>query len=97
MKDKGTFFVARVGISRHFGGQEEGGWWYDWTTVESVWSFRNARVARRFARRLEREEAAYAPRHDRFSVLGGTDREIRRTSNPDAIAEWQSRERPRYC
>jgi len=95
MKQKQTF-VARVEISRHFGGHEEGGWWYDWSHVDRVWKFSNPRRARRFARKLEREEAVYAPRHDRFSVLGGSDVEIRRTSNPEALSEWQSRHRPRY-
>lgn len=96
MRNAKPVFVAVVSISRHFGGREEGGWWYDWSNVEKAWSFDNPRRARRFARRLEREEARYAPRHDRFSVLGGTDVEIRRTRNPEALAEWQSRQRPRY-
>jgi hypothetical protein len=97
MRKGRDFFVARVEISRHFGGREEGGWWYDWSTVDSVWRFDNPRRARRFARRLEREEACYAPRHDRFSVLGGTDVEIRRTTDAAAIDRWQDRERPYYC
>jgi hypothetical protein len=96
MRSSEQVFVAVVSTSRHFGGHEEGGWWFDWSNVEKAWSFDNPRRARRFARRLEREEAHYAPRHDRFSVLGGTDVEVRRTRDPEALAEWQSRQRPRY-
>lgn len=30
------FFVAVSHITRHYGGPEEGGWWYDWRSVEDV-------------------------------------------------------------
>ena len=97
MKSKKQTFVAIVSTSRHFGGPEEGGWWYDWSSVEKHWKFDNPKRARRFARRLEREEAPYAPRHNRFSVLGGNDIEVLRTSNPETLDSWQSKTRPTYC
>ncbi|NCW45218.1 MAG: hypothetical protein EBV77_07040 [Gemmatimonadaceae bacterium] len=89
-------FVAVVSISRHFGGREEGGWWYDWTTVESVERFDNPRRARRIARRIEREEARYAPRHNRYSVLGGADVEVRRARSLQEVEGWQTKHRPHY-
>lgn len=98
MKHKGKpVFVAVVSVSRHYGGPEEGGWWYDWSEIESVRAFHNPRRARRIARRIEREEARYAPRHNRFSVLGGADVEVRRTRDREALESWQSRSRPFYC
>lgn len=30
------FYIVAYGISRHYGGPEEGGWWYDWTDVHEV-------------------------------------------------------------
>lgn len=96
MRKSKQVFVAVVSISRHFGGREEGGWWYDWTNVEEAWVFDNPRRARRFARRLEREEARYAPRHDRFSVLGGIDVEVRRARDAETVRGWQTVSRPHY-
>ena len=95
--NKNKTFVAVVSTSRHYGGPEEGGWWYDWSNTEKSWSFDNPRRARRFARRLEREESRYMPRHNRFSVLGGTDLEICRTRDRETLDSWQSRTRPTYC
>src|SRR5690606_24555927 len=31
------FYIVLVRITRHFGGPEEGGWWYDWYNVEEVY------------------------------------------------------------
>lgn len=30
------FFVVVTHQDRRYGGPEEGGWWYDWTTIEDV-------------------------------------------------------------
>lgn len=30
------FFVVVSHITRHYGGPEEGGWWYDWRSIEDV-------------------------------------------------------------
>lgn len=96
MRKSKPVFVAVISISRHFGGREEGGWWFDWRNVESVERFDNPRRARRIARRIERQEARYAPRHDRFSVLGGTDVEVIRARSLEEARAWQTRCRPHY-
>lgn len=94
MRTSKPTYVAVVAISRHYGGSEEGGWWYDWSDIEEVHRFDNPKRARRIARRLQRE--IVNPRHNRFSVLGGTDREVRRTRDPQHLDWWQSKRRPRY-
>ena len=96
MRNNKPVFVAVVSISRHFGGPEEGGWWYDWRNVESVERFDNPRRARRMARRIAREEARYAPRHNRYSVLGGTDVEVLRARSLAEVDSWQTKRRPHY-
>ena len=88
--------VAVLHVSRCFGGPEEGGWWYDHTDVEVVSRGLTSRQARRLQRRLKREEAKHRPRYDRFSVLGGTDVEVRRGPVESLLAE-QTRGRPHYC
>ncbi len=96
MKSNRKFYVAEIRTSRHFGGHEEGGWWYDWSDVEAVHVRTSRPAARRLARQLADDAARYAPRWNRFSVLGGADTEIRVTRDPDEIESWQTRRRPRY-
>lgn len=90
-------FVVETSTSRHFGGPEEGGWWYDHTNVDAVHVCRNRTVARRLRRRLEREAAPYRPRHNRFSVLGGADYDVTVVRSRADVEELQTRGRPYYC
>lgn len=59
------FVIAVWSISRHYGGPEEGGWYYDWTTVDEVRKVHTLEAGLRAARELK---AAYPqPRFNRFS------------------------------
>lgn len=93
MKHK-QFYIAEFGVSRHYGGPEEGGWWYDWYELVNVRIFKNKRAARRTHRRLMRK--AIKPKYNRYSVLGGTDTLFYRTSNRQEIIDLISTRRPRY-
>jgi hypothetical protein len=84
------YYVQTIEISRHYGGPEEGGWWYDFSRV--LYSTRlKKRAAKKLGKKLLREIPEQ--RYDRFSVLGDSDYFVYmgRTSYPVAT------ERPRYC
>lgn len=86
------FYVIMYGISRHYGGPEEGGWWFDWQTVidsEKVWSIYKALEIIR----LWKEENPQ-PKHNRFSVLGGEDIVIQILASLDFVRE--TTRRPHY-
>lgn len=87
------FYVATIGVSRHYGGPEEGGWWYDRTTVEEVRKAWDWRTAMRHVREL-REEHPTCPR-GRFSVIGGTDMYVQTFRTLEDLPE-ENFERPRY-
>lgn len=95
LAEDGTWFVSMYAVSRHYGGPEEGGWWYDWKTFEKV---RCTVVgARADALRLASEFNATADEErdgpNRFSVIGGDDETYYVEQRP---AEHQSTERPHY-
>lgn len=87
-------YVVVLGISRHYGGPEEGGWWYDWTDVEEVRRVWDWKTARKVIQQLKEDYPD--PQYDRGSVLGGTDIEICLTTDVEEIDTWQSTERPYY-
>lgn len=69
------FYIVVYGISRHYGGPEEGEWWYDIQRVQDVkkiWTIKQALVSiRNF------KEEYPTQKYNRFSVLGnGEDIEI---------------------
>lgn len=88
-------FAVLVRCTRHFGGHEEGGWWYDWDDVLEVrraWDFRSLL---RHVRELRDEYPTC--RYGRGSVLGNAgDTFIYLVRDPARIEELQSTERPRY-
>jgi hypothetical protein len=89
------FFIGVIGISRHFGGHEEGGWWYDWTQVHEVEEVNGWKAGLEVARRFREEYPTQ--KRDRFSVLGnGEDVEIVLSYCEAAISSRQSDERPHY-
>jgi len=49
------FFIVAWGISQRYGGPEEGGWWYDVTTVEAVRKAYTFRQALKLYRELKQE------------------------------------------
>jgi hypothetical protein len=80
-------------FSRHYGGPEDGGWWYDRTTVQEVRKAWDWRTAMKHVREL-REEHPTCPR-GRFSVIGGTDMYVQTFRTLEDLPE-ENFERPRY-
>lgn len=91
----GARWVAWVETWRCYGGPEEGGWWYDRSAVVRIERYDIPRRARRIARRALRNTDM--PRHDRFSVLGGTDPDVRVTHDPETLLWWHRPQRQTYC
>ena len=91
-------FVTAYTTSRHYGGAEEGGWWYDWhDCLESrpIPPCRPEDLRAVLASVVEEWSEAHEFHHqgDRFSVLGGSDLWI---TLEHYAGESQSDERPRY-
>lgn len=61
-----AFFIVAYGVSRHFGGREEGGWWYDNVNVIEVRKAFTLRDGLRHAHELKAEYEQ--PRYNRFSA-----------------------------
>ena len=86
-------FLGIYAISRHYGGPEEGGWWYDWcehrisfpVTPETIDD-----VQKQLTELLEPMQ----PTYDRFSMANdGNDFEV---LHERLQGEHQSTERPHY-
>ena len=88
-------YIAALETTRHYGGPEEGGWYYDWTDVVEVRRAYDWRAALRAIREL-RDEHPTCPR-GRGSVLGGADVCIALAPDSETVERWQSDERPTYC
>lgn len=85
-------WVQVLTISRQYGGPEEGGWWYDWYTVE--WEGRyKRRVAKKFFKQAQAIAQENRPRRNRFSVIGGDDWEARMGK----YRVLPTTHRPHYC
>lgn len=89
------FYVVCYGITRHYGGPEEGGWYYDWLRIVEVRKCWSAKDGVRVVHELREEYANPNRNWDRFSVLGGEDYYVRPYANPDCFPE-EDRERPHY-
>ena len=94
IKDGEKVYVTLYTITRHFGGPEEGGWWYNWTaqewSVPTLYSKENVNeIVARYRSQIEEMVGG-----DIYSVNGGQDASIRveREAGQD-----QSKERPYYC
>lgn len=94
-------YVSAYDVNRCYGGPEEGGWWYDvWEFVETLSAHtveHEAHIARGKLEDAEevrkREDGRH---HDRFSVLGGADREYLVESKP-AQMDTTREPIPHYC
>ncbi len=92
---QGVFFVASIGISRCYGGPEEGGWWYDWCDVHEIEQVESWQGGMEVIRTLRGEHPTQ--QYDRHSVLGnGEDTEIILARTRAEIERYQSTERPHY-
>lgn len=84
-------FVNVYSITRHFGGHEEGGWWYNWDKCIETYPVRN-KNSELIQEQLEKEYEKL--KHgDIYSVLGGTDIDVRIEERPK---ESETKERPYY-
>lgn len=86
------FYVIVYGITQHYGGPEEGGWYFDFQRVldvRKVWTVRQALLTIK-----QLKEWYPAPRYNRFSVLGGED--IRICLLPVLDLIYETDEIPRY-
>ena len=91
------FYLVVEGTSRHYGGPEEGGWWYDWHEVLEVRRAFTLEEGLRQARALR--ESYPQPRYNRYSCAnrGEPDTRIRLCYGEDD-PRWptESTHRPRY-
>ena len=87
------FYVAAIGIDRCFGGREEGGWWYDATSILQVFKVLTWKHGLARAREL-RGNHPTCPR-GRGSVIGGTDVYIDAYVDVEDLPE-ETFGRPRY-
>jgi len=89
-------FVSVYEVSRHYGGPEEGGWWYDWRQFTGqTYLRRGAEKIQKTVDTLKQLLHEHQPRYDRFSCAN--------RGEPDLVViiemipgENESTERPRY-
>lgn len=87
------FIVAAIGVDRCYGGPEEGGWYYDATSILQVFKVWNWKQGLARARELK-EEHPTCPR-GRHSVIGGTDVYLRTYIDVEDMPEETTR-KPRF-
>lgn len=91
------WYVSEYSVTRHYGGPEEGGWWYSWYVHEKVHDER-ATEDDAVAKCLE-----MADEHAKGLPKGWRDQGSVRPSGPDVvfmperkIGEWATKEAPHY-
>lgn len=85
-------FVNVYFVTRHYGGPEEGGWWYNWYECEETVQT-TGKNAYEVKEALEKKYEDYK-QGDIYSVLGGVDVEVLIEDEP---AQSESKEVPHYC
>lgn len=90
-------YLAVVSTSRHYGGPEEGGWWYNWSTVEEVRRAWDWKTALKYARELK--EDCPQPKFGIGSAAnrGEPEFQIVVCSDPSFYECMETKERPYYC
>lgn len=88
-----AFYVVVVGVSRCYGGPEEGGWYYDAQRTLEVRKVYTVAGALKMVKQLKEEYPK--PRHSRSSVLGGEDTYIELCYSEDMFPE-ETKGRPHY-
>ena len=87
-------YAIAVRTTRHYGGPEEGGWWYDWNQIEEV---RRAFTYRQLLTHVRELRSEYPTskygRHSMADRSGDVTIYLSRTEEFDRL---QSTERPRY-
>jgi hypothetical protein len=91
MSENKLVYVNVYSVTRHYGGPEEGGWWYNWYTCIEVYPVKekNAEIIQE---ELE-EEHNYKKWGNIYSVLGGRDIIVYIEDEPK---ESETKERPYY-
>lgn len=84
-------YVNVYSVTRHYGGPEEGGWWYNWYSCIEVFPVKNKR-SDIVEEELEAEHA-YKKYGNIYSVLGGRDIEVRVEAAPK---ESETKRAPHY-
>ena len=85
-------FINVYSVSRHYGGAEEGGWWYNWYHTVKMIPVRNNKALTMRLVKLLKKYSRHA-QGDIYSVLGGDEIIVRLEQFP---GESQSTERPHY-
>jgi hypothetical protein len=85
-------FVNVYKVTRHYGGAEEGGWYYNWYTCIETFPVKN-KNAHTVKEELESEHAHHKYGNI-YSVLGGQDIAVMIEATPK---ESETTERPYYC
>lgn len=86
-------WIVAYGIEQVYGGPQEGGWWYPWTTIHKVMKAWSVKQALAYVRELRAEYPQ--PRYNRFSVLGGQDQFVQLYYDPSHFPE-ETTEREYY-
>lgn len=80
-------------ISRHYGGPEEGGWWYDWVTLVETVIVSGYSDTLKVMRKLH--ETYPQPKYNRHSVLGSHDYSIQLYYDLSCMPK-ETTHKPRY-
>jgi hypothetical protein len=82
-------WVTAYAVTRHYGGPEEGGWWFNWfTPVETIRS-----IDPEVTKEIMEHKWQGIKEGDIYSVLGGVDLAVYREENP---RQYESKIRPHY-
>jgi hypothetical protein len=99
MKDR---FITAYSVTRHYGGPEEGGWWYNWYTVVETINIPKVyqKQTKHAINKVHHLEEALRLKHDDINegninhVTGGVELQIYFETNKH---EFETTERPYYC
>lgn len=92
--DARPVYVGVVSRTRHCGGPEEGGWYYDWTQVIDILEFNSFRELLRNVKEMRKDYPTC--QRGRGSVIGGADVTIYMSRSKKLIEDLQSTDVPRY-
>jgi hypothetical protein len=85
-------FLNVYEVTRHYGGPEEGGWWYNWYECIEVFPVRDEEQGEQLRDWLFSEHE-HKKHGNIYSVLGGTDIVVYLEDEPK---ESETKERPYY-
>lgn len=85
-------YATAYAVTRHYGGPEEGGWWYNhYQRLESIPMMNESPEAIRKHLRKRWEDREHG---NIYSVLGGT--QVQVITNENVAGENETTEKPRY-